>query len=137
MLTLADIQSKVNDLASKLHAPANLLPTYGRSDDGARPHIEVDARAYHFVVVERGQELERFTTGDIDHLLMRIFSTVTSPLSYTYEHAHRIPGQDIRRMAFSRQIELMGMLDPEWAEYERRRHAEILARHPFNDQLGR
>jgi hypothetical protein len=40
-------------------------------------------------------------------------------------------------VAFNRQVELMSMLDPKWAEQERRRHAEILARHPFNDQLAR
>jgi hypothetical protein len=134
MLTLADIQSTVNDLAAQLNAPANLLPTYGRTDDGARPHIEVEGGRYHFIIVERGEELERYTTGDFGQLLRRIFSSVTSPMSYTYERAHRVAGQDIRRLAFSRQVELMAMLDPQWAAHERRRHEEILGRHPFNDQ---
>jgi hypothetical protein len=83
MFTLAEIQPKVDELAIKLHAPANLLPTYGRTDDGARPYIEVDGRRYHFVVVERGEEMARYTTGAIDQLLLRGFSTITSPMSYT------------------------------------------------------
>lgn len=36
---LDDINALVDSLAEKISAPQHLLPTYGRSDDGARPHI--------------------------------------------------------------------------------------------------
>jgi len=51
MLTLDAIKSEVDRLAAKIGASGYILPTYGRSEDLARPHIEVDSRGYHYVVV--------------------------------------------------------------------------------------
>jgi hypothetical protein len=52
--------SEIDDLAQRIGASGLILPTYGRSEDFARPYIEVDDSGYHYVVVERGQEMERF-----------------------------------------------------------------------------
>ena len=136
MLTLAEIKTEVDRLAGVIGAPASLLPTYGVSRDGAYPHIEVDARQYHYVIVERGQELERFSTRDLDELLERTFRDVTSTQSFSHERAHRDPARDSRRMAFAHQVELLAKLSPTWAAREERRHQDILRTHPFNDEAG-
>jgi hypothetical protein len=60
LLSLEEIKSEIDDLAQRIGASGLILPTYGRSEDFARPHIEVDDSGYHYVVVERGQEMERF-----------------------------------------------------------------------------
>ena len=133
MLTLSEIKSQVDSLASKIDASGFVLPTYGRTEDGARPHIESDSGGYHYVIVERGQELKRLTTLELDVLLAAIFSSVTSSLSYSYELAHRVEGQDCRRIAFQHQIDLLSALSPDWAERESKRHNEILLQHPFDD----
>jgi hypothetical protein len=54
MYSLREIKSEVDRFAKKIRAPESLLPTYGHTRDAARPHIEVDARGYHYVIVERG-----------------------------------------------------------------------------------
>lgn len=133
MLTLAEIQTEVNRLAAKIGATGSILPTYGRSEDFARPHIEVDARGYHFVVVERGREFKRLTTRHIEELLETIFRNVTSDLAFNYELAHRVERQDCRRIAFEHQIQLLSILSSQWADREAQRHAEILRTHPFDD----
>ena len=61
---LARIRSEVSRRALTIGASGYVLPTYGQSEDAARPHIEADSRGYHYVVVERGQELKRVTTQD-------------------------------------------------------------------------
>src|ERR1051325_7559594 len=106
MKSLTEIKSEVDRRAALLGAVEHRsLPTYGRTEDGARPHIEVDSHGYHFVVVERGQELERFTTFELDDVLYRIFQSVTFSLAIDYELAHRVETQDFRRIGFQKQIE--------------------------------
>ena len=133
MLTLPEIKAGVDRLASKINAPENLLPTYGYSEDFARPHIEVDSRFYFYVVVERGQELDRKWAPFLDQLLEWIFVGVTSQMAGTYELTHRVKSQDFRRIMFARQIELLALLSPDWANRENERHQAILKCHPFRD----
>jgi hypothetical protein len=134
MTTLTEIKTEVDRRAALIGAGGHYgLPTYGYSEDGARPHIEVDSRGYHFVVEERGQELSRVTTEDLDELLYQVFQAVTHMLASDYESRHRIEGQDSRRLLFHRQVELLSRLSARWAERQAEEHRRILADHPFDD----
>jgi Immunity protein 63 len=132
-LPLAEIKSRVKKLAVVIEAPAETLPTFGRSEQSGRPHIEVDSNGYHYVIVERGQELERQTTPDIDELLYYTFQWITFELAVKYELAHRIQGQDVRRVLFAHQQDLLSRLSPAWGERRKNEHEQILQKHPFND----
>jgi len=133
LLTLAEIKSEVDTMADKIGASGYILPTYGHTEDGARPHIEVDVRGYHFVVVERGRELRRITTNVLNDLLYAVFEGVTSILAYDYELMHRQENEDPRRMMFSRLIHLLAVLSPEWAERQTQYVETILRQYPFDD----
>jgi hypothetical protein len=133
MEALTGIKNEVDRLAARIGATGSVLPTYGHTEDLARPHIEVDSRGYHYVVVERGQELERWTTRDLDDLLFRVFSSITFSLAFEYEAAHRGEPQDCRRVGFQRQVELLAQLSKGWAEREAENHERILREHPFDD----
>lgn len=126
---------EVDRLAARVGAPADLLPTYGYSEDGARPHIEVDPSGYHYVVVERGQEMSRITTSNFDELLFHVFEHVTFELACQYELKHRVEHRDVRRLIFRRQIELLTVLSQTWADMESQDHERILRQHPYNDSL--
>jgi Immunity protein 63 len=130
-LTLPQIKAEVDRRAAILGVTRNQeLPTYGNSEDGARPHIEVDSRGYHFVVEERGRELKRVTTPDLDEILYQVFRGVTQSLA----QGHRVRGEDPRREMFRRQLELLAKLNPQWAEREAERHRQILQDNPFVDK---
>jgi hypothetical protein len=133
-VTLDTVQRAVNILGEKIGASGYNLPTYGKSEDFARPHIEINARGYHYVVVERGNEIQRKTTHDIYELLYWIFSHITFNLAIEYERSHRIPSKDSRRLAFQKQEELLGILDEDWKRREEARHNQILEIHPFIDK---
>ena len=133
-LSLKQIKSEINQRAAKIDAPQSLLPTYGRSIDGAHPHIEVDARGYHYVIAERGQEKSRVTTTELGELLFEVFEDITFSIACQYELKHRIEGQDFRRLLFHYQEALLSRLSPEWAEKEAREHERILHNHPYDDQ---
>jgi hypothetical protein len=134
--TLDEIKAEVNRLAALINASASMLPTYGYSDDGARPHIEVDARGYHYVVRERGEELSRLTTFDFDELLYDVFRDVTFHLAGKYELKQRVENQDSRRLIFKHQIELLSKLSPKWGEMNAQEHERILEGHPYDDQAN-
>jgi hypothetical protein len=132
---LARIKASVVALAKTIGAPETSLPTYGNSEDFARPHIEAIGECVYFVVVERGRELVRESYVDDDALLEQVFNGVASQMASDFELRNRRTDQDFRRQWFARKLELLGVLNPEWAVRERSRLMDILRRHPFSDGL--
>jgi len=133
LLTLEQIRDEIERRAPLIGATGDLLPTYGRTEDFARPHIEVDAQQYHFVVVERGEELARVSTTELDELLYRVFEAATFSLACRYELRHRKPLEDSRRQLFRVQVELLAKLDARWGERRAEAHRLTLLQHPFSD----
>ena len=132
LLPLAAIQVEVRRLASQLQAPDVELPTFGRSRHDGRPHIEV-GDTYDWVVCERGSEVTRRKTLDLDELLYWIFESATFSAATSWEVRNRIPGQDFRRLLFGRQRELLSQLSPAWALRRDEELKPTLRDHPFND----
>lgn len=136
-LSIDDIKKKVDELATKINAPTDLLPTYGYSKDFAYPHIEVDnVGLLHYVIVERGQELERKITDKPDDLLYWIFASVTFSMACDYELNNRIEDKDCRRIIFEKQEELLGILSDTWRQKEHTEHQVILRNYRFDDLAG-
>lgn len=133
MRTLAEIEAEVARLAQRIGAPRNAYPTFGYTADFARPHIEVESGQYHYVVVERGAEVLRESTSDLNELLYWVFQSVTFSMACAYELEHRIPGQDSRRLMFSKQVELLTSIDPEMGRRGKDEIAKTLRNAPFND----
>lgn len=110
------------------------MPNYGYSNDGAHPHIEVDNfGSLNYVIIERGEELERKITDKLDDLLYWIFSSVTFSLACNIELKNRIEDKDCRRIMFENQEELLGQLNENWRLKEIVEHQEILKKRPFDD----
>jgi hypothetical protein len=136
-LSLDGIKKNVDDLALKINAPNNLLPTYGYSQDSGYPHIEVDSKGLlHYVTMERGQELDRKTTNNPDELLYWIFASVTFSIACAYELKNRIEDKDSRRIMFQKQEELLGIISESWQQKEKEEHKRILKNNPFDDLAG-
>lgn len=134
-LDLDSVRERVVELARTIGAPADYLPTYGSSQDSARPHIEAGS-GYSYVVVERGRELRRDRTADLDELLYRAFVEITFRMAGGFELAHRRGWEDSRRQLFARQIELLERLSPAWGAKQAEEHRRTLSRHPFVDGGG-
>jgi hypothetical protein len=134
MKALQDIEADVAVLATLIGATRDDLPTYGISRDFGYPHVEMEAGLYHYVVVERGKELDRRSSANYDDLLYWIFKDVTHSLAFSYELTHRVEDQDCRRIAFPRQIELMQRLGPDMGKRLEREIADILERSPYDDE---
>ncbi len=111
---LEELRAGIAEIAQRISAPKETLPGYGRSRDLAHPHIEVASRGCHFVVVERGEELERNTFTELDDLLYAVFRHVTWSMASDLELRNRILGKDHRRLIFQHQISLLSEFDESW-----------------------
>lgn len=133
-LTYRKIKKEVDKIADLISAPLNSLPTYGFSRDMAHPHVEIDKIGnLHYVVVERGTEIERRTTNNLDELLYWIFQSVTFSIASEYELNNRIESQDCRRLMFSKQLDILRLINSNWAASGEKEISVILRNHPFDD----
>ncbi|WP_405377750.1 Imm63 family immunity protein [Nonlabens sp. Asnod3-A02] len=135
--TVTEIQNIVNQLAKKINAPSYLLPTFSSPIGDATPNIEVDNFGlYNYVISERGNEYEKKLTSDLNELLYWIFSSVTFSMACDSELKNRIAAKDCRRIMFEKQEELLGLLNEEWEEKEKKEHQSILINNPYDDLAG-
>ncbi len=88
-MTLQEIEKEVNTIGAFLGAPEHLIPTFGHSDDFAKPHIEVDKKGFHYIIVERGQERHRETTKNKNQLLFIIFKSISFSMAVDFELSTR------------------------------------------------
>jgi hypothetical protein len=99
----------------------------------ALPLVEVDEAGYHVVVLANAREVLRESTTDFDELLYWVFSGATHELAFAHGQAHRVEGQDPRRLAFARQLELLARLDPAMAARRTEEIRRILESAPYRD----
>jgi Immunity protein 63 len=122
-----NLRQRVSDPAGVIGAPSSLLPTYVHSDDMARPHIEWEGNQLHLAVRERGSEISRKWTTDVDEMLYWIFDGVTSEMASKWAAQQRIEGHDFRIPWFRRRLELMGSLSGRWAARFREENSHRLS----------
>jgi hypothetical protein len=130
----SSLQERIDDLATKIHAPSKLLPTFYESNDFGRPHIEINDQGMHWVVVERSKELERKTTNDEEELLYWVFEAITFSMATEHELMNRIENEDFRRQLFSYQLKLLEALNPKWKVMRENEIKEVLKNAPFRDE---
>jgi len=130
--TLTDVKNLIEQLAEKIHAPKELLPTYGYPIDTGRTDIEIDSNGqiYYF---PNERDRERYFLKDMDDLLYYIFNNVTHVMATKHELSNRIRGKDTRRAWFIEQQRLLGILNENWKLRKIKYHDQTLSKHPFLD----
>jgi len=112
--------------------PYGTTPT----DDGGS-HIEIlPEGGMALVATERGKEIKRRETRDIDELLYWILEAHAHARAWKYEMAHRHPTQDSRRIVFPKAMEEVGKLSPAWRDRMESELNRILRTHPHNDRTA-
>jgi hypothetical protein len=101
--------------------------------DGS-PHVEIKDGRYHYIITDRGNELAHKITDDEDEIMYWLVSDVVFGMACTYELENRIKGQSFRRLLFSKQIELMKKVNPNWAKRTEKEIEAILEAHPYDDK---
>ncbi len=132
-LNIAEIRDHVSTLGTSISAPISYLNIPDRSVFDGTPYVEIINEEYHYVSAERGMEISRKTTHDVDELLYWIFKRVASAMASTYEFQNRVDGCDSRRKKFAKQIEIMERLHPKWGRLMQGEIEEILKNSPYDD----
>lgn len=135
-LELAELGALMMSLAQRIAAPETVLPTIGYSESSGRPHLEYDPRGYHYVVTERGQEFERVTSNDRSEILYQSFVWASWRLAWDYELHNRDRTKDGRRLMHSHQLELLTIIDEDWARRKRSEIDHRLQEVPYDDNIG-
>lgn len=134
---LAALQERYARLCDRLapHTPRDSYQTRILTTphgEGA-PHVEQVAGALHYVVTERGRELQRRVAASEDELLYWLLLDVVRGIAMHVEAPRRRRGEDGRRRYFAREVELLSRLHSEWAARRKEEQAQILSRYPFRD----
>ena len=129
-----EVIESIARLARKVGADPELIPTFENPDYNGRPNIEFLGRYYQYSIQEGNTELKRMLCTDLDGLLYEIFKDVTSEMASRYELAHRTPGVDFRRLQFSKQLELLEILNSDWSQRVQKDQLSILKVAPLRTE---
>jgi hypothetical protein len=131
--SIHEIQSIVYELGGRVNAPkSSLIVLSAPADDGA-PYIEVHDDGYSYVSSERGFEIYNKSTESLDELLYWIVSRAVRQMAVKHELDNRVAKFDTRRVYFSRLVQLLGEIKPEWAELARQEVDAVLKSCPYVD----
>jgi len=134
MKSMSALEALYRAIARQLRAPERRVHFFTTPQHDGSAHVEIVNDQLAYVVTERGEELERRTTGDPDELLYWLVSDLTWALASDYELSHRLESQDFRRLLFGMHLELLAEVDCAWSERKRREYLRVLAEHPFSDR---
>lgn len=126
MLTLDQIKQRIGQLADQIHAPANVMPTYGYLTRDGTPNIEVDSLAYCYVNYDRNIKVFDRKTSDLDVLLYWVFEDITFNMASEYVRANSDPSVDARNVRFAHQLSLLEVIHHDWKKRREKEIAEIL-----------
>jgi hypothetical protein len=132
-LSIEKIQLEFNEYCRRINpALSERFIQTTRGDDGTS-HLEITDDTYHYIVTERGLELNRKSTRDKDELLYWLIDELAWGMASTYELKNRIKGQSFRRLFFAKNIEFLNRANPAWAERKQKEFDAILVIHPYDD----
>ncbi|HED1216686.1 TPA: hypothetical protein R4R66_004545, partial [Enterobacter asburiae] len=94
-------------------------------DGVATPYLEIHGKEYHFIVSERGLEIQRKVTLSDDEILYWFVESAVAGLASTYAASHSSE-REFREVYFRRQYSLMLSIKPEWATRKRKEITELL-----------
>ena len=128
------IKSRYFSIAAQLNAPALFIRFATTPQHDGSAHVEQQGDNYCYVVTERGIELDRRKTKDIDVILYWLISELTWDMASDYELRHRVVNQDSRRQLFAKHLELLAKVKIEWSQRKSAEYDQILKEHPFIDK---
>ena len=132
MLNHQQVQNIINDYGKKIGLSTNDVVLRKKPSGFGEPHLEISDDYYHYIVYERGSELTREPSRDVDDFIYRFFETITSMIAGEYQQQNIVIGEDQRVIRFHKQIELMTQLKDEWGRRKEADIAETLQNAPYS-----
>jgi hypothetical protein len=137
---LVELQTRYAALLLRLRPDKPVSPVHDRirtaPTHNGDAHVEVVDGMLHYVVTERGAELQRRVATDEDELLYWLMDDVTSSISWRRKASllQRLLGRDPRRRKFAIHVRLLERVNPAWAARKKAHYEELLRRYPYRDR---
>ncbi len=127
------LQAEYNELCQRIKPFDGKYTILTEREDVGIAHVEFTGGEYHYIVTERGLDLERRSTVDRSEILYWMIYSLTFWMGVEFEFKNRIEGPDPRRMIFAHWLEQMKKADQAMADRLEKDIAQILAKNPFVD----
>ncbi|SMG22033.1 Immunity protein 63 [Marivirga sericea] len=130
----SEIESELHRLAELIGAQPNQLPSVDDNQDFARPNIAFSSNGIlYYEAYEPGEQLFSISAFDLEHLMFVAFKDTTFIMAVEHERKNRKSNEDFRRQLFSKQVELMRIINSDWAKQTQKEIDETLRTTPFDD----
>jgi len=130
---LEKIKEQYIGFAKAIGAPTKFINFYDKPQDLGYANVEYSNGFYYFVITEMGKEIEIKRTSDEKELLFWLVQRLSLDMALEFEKIHRDDSEDFRRKYFLKHIELLRLINQDWAEMEKERFNSILVKSPFTD----
>lgn len=130
--SITTIRKKIRDYCEVLEAPKELKTIKTTPSAFGDPHIEIDEKGYQYVIHERGNEIERKITQEMEELLYWIMKDITFEMASEYEVNHRRKNQDSRRILFETQLKLLKKAKEEFYIRRKEEIKNLLQKYPYS-----
>ncbi|MBB2949086.1 hypothetical protein FB565_008891 [Actinoplanes lutulentus] len=118
------LEDEVRRLGALIGAGDADLVAFGNRD-GGYPWASVDeSGVYHWIVTERGQELQHRKTRDLDEMLFWCLEATTWSMGGDWALRHPVAGEEQRVTRWRKQFALLATINPEWPHRARQRLIE-------------
>ena len=135
MMNINEVRKLIYKHGEKIGLPydSKLYPIFSStgnvfSDGGT---IYISNNEYHYVIMERGKENKLYRSLDINDILYPLFEGITFSLASKYELKNRNEKEDPRKLLWSKQLELLGKIDPLFKERCQKEIDSILKIAPY------
>ena len=128
------ILARYAELLGRIGSSVGDHPVFFTRQDDGMAHLELAADgSATAVITERGLTVGLTRFEDEDALLYHLVRGAIWMMAVEFEKSHRVEGQDVRRVIFARDLELMGEVSPEWAARRKAEIEDMLRRYPYHD----
>ncbi|WP_353949239.1 Imm63 family immunity protein [Sporolactobacillus sp. Y61] len=94
-------------------------------------YIYSDAQGYHYVETERGEKTTHKVTDDVFEISYWVLEPIVSEIAFNFESKNRVYGEDSRKLAFRKKLELFSLIGENFKKREEIEQSEILKRVPY------
>ncbi|HCM1989786.1 TPA: hypothetical protein N3A40_001895 [Salmonella enterica subsp. salamae serovar 30:m,t:-] len=129
MKTIEELRRELIEIGEQLGGgvrPKNYFIIPDRPDGLATPYLEIHGKEYHFIVSERGTEMERTVTLSDDEILYWFADCGVRNMASYYAAVNSSKEKEFRSIYFRKQYSLMLSIKADWATRKRKEFTALL-----------
>ena len=141
MLSFEELKELVFTLGRKigLEDDSKLYPMFSKRaiPFGEGGTVYIAGNKYHYVVQDHGRTGEQYESTDVNDILYPVFKDIVWPMSVASEKKYFSDNVDFRRLLWKKQLELLKVVNPDFAAKYLKEIKVVLKDHPFDDGKGK